>query len=119
GKLVKRTVFTIDQEKLAVNEPIKRSVFTLEVPKDYCVNDVRQMTNDCSIAVRKGVFKLKPGFTDLEQYSWLKKQDDLRGSKSSRTLPPPVRKLLIAAGAAIVIAALVIRRRETKKRASA
>lgn len=119
GKLVKRTVFTIDQEKLTVNEPIKRSVFTLEVPKDYCVNDVRQMTNDCSIAVRKGVFKLKPGFTDLEQYSWLKKQDDLRGSKSSRTLPPPVRKLLIAAGAAIVIAALVIRRRETKKRASA
>lgn len=119
GKLVKRTVFTIDQEKLAVNEPVKRSVFTLEVPKDYCVNDVRQMTNDCSIAVRKGVFKLKPGFTDLEQYSWLKKQDDLRGSKSSRRLPPPVRRLLIAAGAAIMIAALLIKRREIKKRAAA
>ncbi|MBR3219070.1 MAG: hypothetical protein IKF77_04045 [Thermoguttaceae bacterium] len=119
GKLVKRTVFTIDQEKLAVNEPVKRSVFTLEVPKDYCVNDVRQMTNDCSIAVRKGVFKLKPGFTDLEQYSWLKKQDDLRGSESSRPLPPPVRRLLIAAGAVIIIAALLVKRKETKKRAAA
>ena len=98
---------------------MKRGDFTLKVPKGYCIDDLRQMMNDCSIAVRKGAFKLKPGFTDLEQYSWLKKQDDLRDSDLSRTLPPLVRKILITAGAAIVIAALVVRRRETQKRASA
>ena len=119
GKWALKLDYTIDEKKLSLNKPMKRGDFTLKVPKGYCIDDLRQMMNDCSIAVRKGAFKLKPGFTDLEQYSWLKKQDDLRDSDLSRTLPPLVRKILITAGAAIVIAALVVRRRETQKRASA